>query len=568
MKNIFLVLGILFLNACGAFKGRVELWEETYKKAETLEERGATNFLYYDFKSLNGHAMETSVLPWKLVVASLLWDQRESSDWDSSSRSKIISLRDKKLRAKMESFGLMYPDRILNVPQSLQKPKQGPMGIFRGTLKNKFIGAEMEGSGIGCIACHGARAYDKDGFPTNDMYIGLGSTSFNPEMYVSEVWKGLSEVPDHSLDMYNYILKIFPDISKKERDTFRRALRTKSRHRFFGMDEIYSQIKKIKKTMDTAVPFSNGGQGITNGVANLKFQFGLIERDQFHSEETGFTSIPVIFDRGFRSSLLYDGVYYPKKTEQFLPIAKKDITEKHVYNLASLVSYFSIPTAGNSPEYAHKAIPKAFEALMFLESAERPKFPGNVNLSLAEKGSKIYENQCSRCHGIYDNTDLENPRLSWFPNKAVDVKEIGTDPQREKGITQELLDTAMKSKMKVDLRLKKSGKYVAPILTLLWTSAPYLHNGSVPSVWALMNPKERPKRFMIGGHRMDFDRMGIHFSDRNEEMAAYAVDYVPSSTPGVYNTEELGKSNHGHEFPFLEMTQDQKLALLEYLKLI
>ena len=568
MKNLFLMTCILFLNACGAFKGSIALWEETYKDADSLEERGATNILYYDFKALNAHSMETSVLPWKLVVASLLWEDRKNEDWDSLKDSQIISLRDKKLRKKMESFGLMYPDRILNVPKKLQQPKQVPMGIFRGKLKNKIIGAEMEGSGIGCIACHGARAYDKDGFPTNDMYIGLGSTSFNPEMYVGEIWKGLSEVPDNPLAMYNYILKLFPEINKKERDTFRRALGTKGRHRFLGMDEIYSQIKKIKKTMNSAVPFSNGGQGITNGVANLKFQFGLLKRDQFHSSEAGFTSIPVIFDRGFRSSFLYDGVYYPKQTEQFVAMGKDDITEDHVYNLASLVSYFSIPTAGNSPDFAHKAIPKAYEALMFLESAERPKFPGTINMELAEKGSKVYENQCARCHGLYDNTDLENPRLTWFPNKAIDVKEIGTDPYREKGITQELLDAALDTKMKDDLRLKKSGKYVAPILTLLWTSAPYLHNGSVPSVWALMNPVERPKRFMVGGHRMDFEKMGIHFSDRTEEMAAYDVNFIPSSTPGIYDTEEKGKSNHGHEFPFLDMTQDQKLALLEYLKLI
>ena len=80
MKNLFLMTCILFLNACGAFKGSIALWEETYKDADSLEERGATNFLYYDFKALNAHSMETSVLPWKLVVASLLWEDRKNED--------------------------------------------------------------------------------------------------------------------------------------------------------------------------------------------------------------------------------------------------------------------------------------------------------------------------------------------------------------------------------------------------------------------------------------------------------------------------------------------------------
>jgi hypothetical protein len=53
------------------------------------------------------------------------------------------------------------------------------------------------------------------------------------------------------------------------------------------------------------------------------------------------------------------------------------------------------------------------------------------------------------------------------------------------------------------------GGYVAPILNGVWATAPYLHNGSVPTLWHLMHPESRPCRFEVGGHKLDSTKVGI-----------------------------------------------------------
>jgi hypothetical protein len=92
----------------------------------------------------------------------------------------------------------------------------------------------------------------------------------------------------------------------------------------------------------------------------------------------------------------------------------------------------------------------------------------------------------------------------------------------------------------------------------VWNTAPYLHNGSVPTLWDLMHPETRPAKFMVGGHAFDMKKVGI----------SYPEGYTPWSMPVEYDTSELGKSNAGHEWQFAGLTDAEKLELIEYLKLL
>jgi hypothetical protein len=108
--------------------------------------------------------------------------------------------------------------------------------------------------------------------------------------------------------------------------------------------------------------------------------------------------------------------------------------------------------------------------------------------------------------------------------------------------------------------------YVAPPLAGVWATAPYQHNGSVPTLWHLMHPDQRPARFYVGGHRIDFVRVGIAGEVESDGTMRYASDYRPWSTPRLFDTSEPGRSNRGHETMFADLTEAQKTALLEYLK--
>ena len=96
----------------------------------------------------------------------------------------------------------------------------------------------------------------------------------------------------------------------------------------------------------------------------------------------------------------------------------------------------------------------------------------------------------------------------------------------------------------------------------IWATAPYLHNGSVPSLWALLSPvEERPERFCLGSRLFDPQNVG------------YSTECVSGAFE--LDTTKDGNRNTGHEFkdgllvkgvlgPALD--DEERLALIEYLK--
>ncbi|WP_315850080.1 di-heme-cytochrome C peroxidase [Singulisphaera acidiphila] len=100
-------------------------------------------------------------------------------------------------------------------------------------------------------------------------------------------------------------------------------------------------------------------------------------------------------------------------------------------------------------------------------------------------------------------------------------------------------------------------KYKARPLNGIWATAPYLHNGSVPNLDALLRTTpERPKSFSIGVRSFDPVRVGYL-----TEVAGFPHFEVfnPDGTPIV------GNSNAGHEFG-VQLDDEQRRQLIEYLK--
>jgi hypothetical protein len=110
--------------------------------------------------------------------------------------------------------------------------------------------------------------------------------------------------------------------------------------------------------------------------------------------------------------------------------------------------------------------------------------------------------------------------------------------------------------------------YAAPPLIGLWSSAPYLHNGSIPTLYHFMHPSERPVAFQVGGHALDLSLVGIAGTRSDDGSWLYPAGYRPWSEPALVDTRHEGLSNAGHEQPFAGMSEADKAALLEYLKLL
>jgi hypothetical protein len=103
--------------------------------------------------------------------------------------------------------------------------------------------------------------------------------------------------------------------------------------------------------------------------------------------------------------------------------------------------------------------------------------------------------------------------------------------------------------------------YKARPLNGIWATAPYLHNGSVPSLYALLSPlHERPATFYTGN--LEFDPVN--------------VGYETTARPGLFlfDVERDGNANTGHEFNDIQdqgvigplLSAQERRALIEYLK--
>src|SRR5262249_27457963 len=133
-----------------------------------------------------------------------------------------------------------------------------------------------------------------------------------------------------------------------------------------------------------------------------------------------------------------------------------------------------------SPLNFSSAFPKAekdFKDIReYLLSLEAPKYPLAIDKKLAAKGATIFKDTCTRCHGTY------GPKGN-YPKKIIPLKETGTDRRRYDGITKKFADYYDKTWFAKDYKALESDGYQAPPLDGVWATAPYLHNGSVPTVY-------------------------------------------------------------------------------------
>ena len=540
MKNNLLFLLILFsISSC--LKGKPDLVEENLSISKSDIEDGVINFVLNDFGSLSSHGLKTNILPFKVATAALLYSKGHDPKNENSKTA---------LKNLFKNYGMLVDAEIRNLPDGMEFIAPEYLGIFKGNLEGgKYpLKVRIEGSGFSCASCHGGITYNEQGEPQSDsMYLGVPNTSLNLEAYTYDVYKGFLSIVDKPKTFLSYLLKVYPQISRLEYTTIKLIFRK----------EIINKVRKLKRNLGRQTPMNNGGAGLTNGVASLKYQFGLITSSKNEPAETGFTSIPVIYDRSFRTSLLYDGLYSPKIDDKL----------SNLENLSRVVSFFTVPTSGNDPKVAAKQFTKVNKSMQFLETAKRPSYPGSINYDQAMRGQKIYQNKCASCHGEY--SEGLSPILVSYPNMITPQSDMQTDSSRLDVIDQKLVDKVNLSNMGEFLTASKKDGYYPQILTSVWLSAPYLHNGSVTSLWELMNPEERSDKFLIGGHRLDYKKVGIDLPKINENgISSYADDYKPWSTPELYDTTEPGKSNTGHIKPFDQMSTQEKWDVIEYLKLL
>jgi mono/diheme cytochrome c family protein len=195
----------------------------------------------------------------------------------------------------------------------------------------------------------------------------------------------------------------------------------------------------------------------------------------------------------------------------------------------------------------------------FITSLKPPGYPWPVDAALAAAGREVFEEHCASCHGTHGATPD-------YPNRVIPLDRIGTDPtyalQATSGELDRFYGWVDRSPHGGTVRAAPAPGYIAPPLDGIWAVAPYLHNGSVPSLAALLDSSQRPP-FWRPLQPQDYDTEALGW--RFEELETGKEGRDPAERIRVIDTTLPGYGNGGHLFGD-PLDAAARRALLEYLK--
>lgn len=266
-------------------------------------------------------------------------------------------------------------------------------------------------------------------------------------------------------------------------------------------------------------------------------------------------------------------------------------------------------------------IPKLIESENLLRRLAPPKWPeevlGAIDPVKVASGEKLFSENCAGCHSSWPHRWSEPRKANkrFIENAIVMADVIGTDPNQFRSTQFEFLPTVKSGPIAQNLAAPDTGaKIISPAVMFrrtlqpgilswavnkldlsaddlasahgygpvypdallpipvvggykanpvegMWSSPPFLHNGSVPSLYDLLTPAAlRPKKFYVG-RKYDPVRVGIDISD--------------NSGTFEFDTTAVGNSNGGHSFENAPLgkgvigrllTEEERWALIEFVK--
>jgi hypothetical protein len=194
------------------------------------------------------------------------------------------------------------------------------------------------------------------------------------------------------------------------------------------------------------------------------------------------------------------------------------------------------------------------DVLAYIYSIQPPRYPKSINEELASQGKALFKQNCSKCHGTYGEDET-------YPNMLIPASIIGTDSALYVAnySSPEVIDWFNKSWFTSGnnpAQLVPYKGYIAPPLDGIWITAPYLHNGSVPTLEAVLNSKLRPTYWSRNFEKPEYDYENPGWK---HEVRADA------NSKNVYNTTYFGYGNYGHYFGD-KLNDKERKAVIEYLK--
>ena len=512
--------------------------------------------------------------------------------------------------AYLDRYGFI-PDTIIPGQKALPIgfAKGGPMLDPTGApWKNPRTKEDMNGAGLTCAACHTGRFTYKD----TSVVIDGGPALTN--LFAMKQGMGISVLLTRIIPTRfdRFAEKILgPDSTLADRETLKGQL-----SQVLGQ---YKQVKDLEQRVASQSILEGYGRlDALNRIGNQVFSIDL-KKPENYAGSSAPVHYPRIWNTPWFDWVQYNGsIMQPmvRNAGESLGVsAELNLTDPSKGLYKSSVNVKSL----DDMEAMIKGTKPPNPTTLF-DGLKSPKWPGNIlppiDEALSGKGAKLYETHCQECHrppitspAFYDF----NNKKWWTKNQAgeailkvenIKISHIGTDPAQAEdmasrtvalpdniGIKDNRFGFALKYVVENTVNyiydrhkpplsdterrvlngnmpneIQAELEYKVRPLNGVWATPPYLHNGSVPTVDALLGPpEERPKKFYLGHREYDPEKLG------------YKYDPLPNGFE--FDTSIRGNWNTGHEFrkeynkdkeikgvigPAL--SRDDRKAIIEYLK--
>lgn len=236
------------------------------------------------------------------------------------------------------------------------------------------------------------------------------------------------------------------------------------------------------------------------------------------------------------------------------------------YNANSVIIDSALGLLGGAPGSNKVFLDEVAWLNKYLDEYQAPKFPYPIDPAKVTAGKAVFDGNCRSCH--------ESERTG----TVIPVEEVGTDIERIKSWNKEAAIRANEAVKSFGIERKglveaNPTGYVSAFLDGIWLRAPYLHNGSVPTLRDLLTPAaERPQYFYRGYNVYDPVNAGFISLEEQANRLGPSWGYAPGGlweevkhvgTP--YDVHWRSNGNIGHEYG-VKLPPAEKDALIEYLK--
>jgi uncharacterized protein (DUF2235 family) len=487
----------------------------------------------------------------------------------------------------LQGFGFIPDDANEQNPDGL------PVGFARDDhFVDPYTGQRTIVLGITCAACHTGELF----YGNKAIRIEAGPSLIDLEKFTEAIGLAVTWTYYDRIRFNRFADRVLgPDHPHANRVLLRKALK-------YYLDTSYTEFKATRHLFPTPE-----GYGRTDALARIgNFVFGTeLNNNKNLVVGDGPVNFPPIWDASWMDWVQYNG-----SIQQ--PMGRNVGEALGVRSRINLLGY---PGAQFQNTIR---VDNLHEIELLLGGTEpgkgvwSPKWPeeilGQIDRGRAAKGEQLYNELCLHCHQPPMYSDEGRKAEHWTNNTysaerqffkvtMIPLAEIGTDPKEAqnfnnrtadsgplgkgivsardglKYITQKLIDQSYAElKLSPEQQEEWNGYRKNELLSPLaykarphngiWATPPYLHNGSVPNLFALLSPvSERPKVFYLGNKQYDPVKLGVN------------TDPLKGATE--FCTDLPGNSNAGHEFNDgpkgngvigRKLSEEERMQIIEYLK--